>query len=162
MKLKHVSAKKKLRFSCVVQEPRSRQNTSMRNRASCPLSDAIAKGAANGLRLRMTAPLTPSCFPGDPVPRKSVRVDQTLATDLAFLAKEVSKNAFFETRIGAGPIITRASSRTSFHFLGAAGNFRFRTNCRPVRVSAGGGTRPTRGGRLWRRWRTGVPPESPQ
>ena len=74
----------------------------MRNKASCPLSDAIAKGAANGLRLRMTAPLTPSCFPDDLVPRKSVRVDQTLATDLVFLGKELSKNAFFETRIGNG------------------------------------------------------------
>jgi hypothetical protein len=78
------------------------QNTSMRNKTFCPLSDAIEEGAANGLRLRMTAPLTPSCFPDDPVPRQSVRIDQTLATDLGFLAREVSKNAFFETRIGDG------------------------------------------------------------
>jgi hypothetical protein len=74
----------------------------MPNNTSCPLSDAIAEGAASGLRLKMTAPLTPLCFPGDPVPRQSVRVDQALAVNLAFLVKEVSKNAFFEARIVGG------------------------------------------------------------
>ncbi len=92
----------------------------MRNKPSCPLSDAIAIGASKGLRLRMTAPLTPLCYPEEPAPRKSVRVDQTGATDLAFLTKEVSKNAFFSTRIGNGAwsaINVLSSYSNAFHTM---------------------------------------------
>jgi len=60
---------------------------------NCPLSEAIASGAAKGLRLKLKVPLAPLCLPSDPEPRKAQRVDQAGATDLAFVTGE-----FFEER----------------------------------------------------------------